>query len=159
MFYNFRKNKKAFTLVELIVVVAIIAILGTAVGLAVSGLVDSSRKKTLASNAATLVTAINTYPADEIDQSNTSTEKTLDGYITARAAGLIVKWPNNSSVKTATQNSLKNATGNVFLVNDNSATPKYMIKIRVEKGVASIIVPSGNTDGGVVDYSVNDIKD
>ena len=44
MFYNFRKNKKAFTLVELIVVIAIIAILGAVVGVTVSTFVDRARK-------------------------------------------------------------------------------------------------------------------
>ena len=44
MFYNFRKNKKAFTLVELIVVIAIIAILGAVVGVVVSGFVVRARK-------------------------------------------------------------------------------------------------------------------
>ena len=44
MFYNFKKNKKAFTLVELIVVIAIIAILGAVVGVTVSTFVDRARK-------------------------------------------------------------------------------------------------------------------
>lgn len=44
MFYNFRKNKKAFTLVELIVVIAIIAILGAVVGVTVSTFVNRARK-------------------------------------------------------------------------------------------------------------------
>ena len=44
MFYNFRKNKKAFTLVELIVVIAIIAILGAVVGVTVSTFVNKARK-------------------------------------------------------------------------------------------------------------------
>jgi len=44
MFYNFRKNKKAFTLVELIVVIAIIAILGAVVGVTVATFVDRARK-------------------------------------------------------------------------------------------------------------------
>ena len=44
MFYNFRKNKKAFTLVELIVVIAIIAILGAVVGVTVSTFVQRARR-------------------------------------------------------------------------------------------------------------------
>ena len=44
MFYNFRKNKLAFTLVELIVVIAIIAILGAVVGVTVSTFVNRARK-------------------------------------------------------------------------------------------------------------------
>ena len=44
MFYNFRKNKKAFTLVELIVVIAIIAILGAVVGVTVSSFVNRARE-------------------------------------------------------------------------------------------------------------------
>ena len=44
MFYNFKKNKKAFTLVELIVVIAIIAILGAVVGVTVSTFVNRARE-------------------------------------------------------------------------------------------------------------------
>ena len=44
MFYNFKKNKKAFTLVELIVVIAIIAILGAVVGVTVATFVNRARK-------------------------------------------------------------------------------------------------------------------
>ena len=49
MFYNFRKNKKAFTLVELIVVIAIIAILGAVVGVTVSVFLNNA-KETAAEN-------------------------------------------------------------------------------------------------------------
>ena len=44
MFYNFRKNKKAFTVVELIVVIAIIAILGAVVGVTVATFVNRAKK-------------------------------------------------------------------------------------------------------------------
>ena len=44
MFYNFKKNKKAFTLVELIVVIAIIAILGSVTGVFVYRYVDNTRE-------------------------------------------------------------------------------------------------------------------
>ena len=52
MFYNFRKNKKAFTLVELIVVIAIIAILGAVAGTTVAVFLDRA-KKTAASTPLT----------------------------------------------------------------------------------------------------------
>ena len=57
MFYNFRKNKKAFTLVELIVVIAIIGILGAVVGVSVSTFVSNAKKRSCKSTAESIADA------------------------------------------------------------------------------------------------------
>ncbi|GEM_PF-2352818 len=64
MFYHFKKNKRAFTLVELIVVIAIIAILGTVVGVSVSGFVASAKKRAVESAANSLKTTWDLFLAD-----------------------------------------------------------------------------------------------
>ncbi len=64
MFYNFRKNKKAFTLVELIVVIAIIAILGTVVGVSVTGFVNSAKKRSAESTASSIASVWDMFVAN-----------------------------------------------------------------------------------------------
>ena len=64
MFYNFRKNKKAFTLVELIVVIAIIAILGAVVGVTVSGFVNRAREAAAKDPLTSLVGQWDGYKAE-----------------------------------------------------------------------------------------------
>ena len=64
MFYNFKKNKKAFTLVELIVVIAIIAILGTVVGISVTRFVASAKEKSALTAAQAVSTCWETFIAE-----------------------------------------------------------------------------------------------
>ena len=113
MFYNFRKNKKAFTLVELIVVIAIIAILGAVVGVVVSGFVDRAR-----------VTAATDPLSSLADQwqvnVNEVTPKTLQAYIQQifpnDAASFAV---SDSTVLTKTPSQLKSSTFYIYFHDDN----------------------------------------
>ncbi|MBP5404924.1 MAG: prepilin-type N-terminal cleavage/methylation domain-containing protein [Clostridia bacterium] len=124
MFYRFRKNKKGFTLVELIVVVAIIAILGTAAGLAVSGVVDRARKNTCISDAGTLATQINMYETDGEDYA------TLKAYITAKLPNVSVTWSGDA----------QNASTSTIADKGGTATVKkgaYSCKVNINSGVAT----------------------
>ena len=79
MFYNFRKNKLAFTLVELIVVIAIIAILGTVVGISVTTFVDKSKKTKLNQLNETVDLAWKSFVSLSDDTSlQTSFKETMD---------------------------------------------------------------------------------
>ena len=125
MFYRFRKNKKGFTLVELIVVVAIIAILGTAAGLAVSGVVDRARKNTCISDAGTLATQINMYETDGDDYA------TLKAYITAKLPNVTISaWSGDA----------QNASTSTISEKSGTATVKkgsYSCVVRITSGVAT----------------------
>lgn len=85
MFYNFRKNKKAFTLVELIVVVAIIAVLGTVVGIAVGSALKKSKETAAETNAKALADQVKLFFAG--DEGSTADQK-LSAYITEKLPGL-----------------------------------------------------------------------
>lgn len=124
MFYRFRKNKKGFTLVELIVVVAIIAILGTAAGLAVSGVVDRARKNTCISDAGTLATQINMYETDGDDYA------TLKAYIAAKLPNVSITWSGDA----------QNASTSTIPDKSGTATVKkgaYSCIVTITSGVAT----------------------
>ena len=72
-----RKNKKGFTLVELIVVIAIMAVLaGTIAGVTVSQL-NKNTDKTAYGEIATLATALDAYlSGEDVDETNFKTKVT-----------------------------------------------------------------------------------
>ena len=125
MFYRFRKNKKGFTLVELIVVVAIIAILGTAAGLAVSGVVDRARKNTCISDASTVATQINMYETEGEDYA------TLKAYIAAKLPNVSITWSGDA--QNATTSTLVDKAKSTATVKKGS----YSCVVTIENGVAT----------------------
>ena len=126
MFYNFRKNKKAFTLVELIVVVAIIAILGAVVGVTVSRFVDSAREKAAKSPLQSLADNWDSY---KVDQPNMNLGEVVESL-----------FPNDKSYFTLSADkwtkkltAMKDDTFTIYFHDSN--TGKYYGTLTVTKGV------------------------
>lgn len=61
---KFRKNKKGFTLIELIVVIAILGILAVILIPSFSGIQDTANQKAALAEARTVATAVQAYKAD-----------------------------------------------------------------------------------------------
>lgn len=124
MFYNFKKNKKAFTLVELIVVIAIIAILGAVVGVTVSTFLERAKKTDA------------TSPLSE-----------LAGVLSAKESGVSLAayikelYPKDYSHFYCSDASKLSDTAdisgdfNIYYHNDNSG--KYWGKLEVKGGIAN----------------------
>jgi len=63
MFKSIKKNQKGFTLVELVIVIAILAILAALLVPRIMGNVDTARRSTALANARTLASEITTHNA------------------------------------------------------------------------------------------------
>ncbi len=128
MFYNFKKNKKAFTLVELIVVIAIIAILGTVVGVSVSGFVTSAKKRAVETAAGSVVTTWNLFVAE----SDSSLK--LGEYLASNLDNfndLTVTYKTISATTTSTQ--AASATGEITVAKDG-----YKMTVSITSGSAKL---------------------
>ena len=128
MFYNFKKNKKAFTLVELIVVIAIIAILGAVVGVTVGTFVDRARK--------TAATSPLTSLADNWENNKLASGsdiKTLSGFIAdlfpQDTASFGISNTNNWAKKPSEMPS-----GTFYVYFHNSDCGKYYGRLKITGG-------------------------
>ena len=90
MMKMFRKNKKGFTLIELIVVVAILGILAAVAIPSFIGISDKAKESVTLADATSIATAINAYNALE------PTNKVPDSASLDAAKGLVQDlWPKN----------------------------------------------------------------
>ena len=141
--FCFKKNKKAFTLVELIVVIAIIAILGTVVGLSVTQFVAKAKENAVTSSASAIQKAWDTFVADGGD-------KQLYTYFSENVSDISNVYikpgkVNGVTYDNVTGNSAHEASLTLYVYKEG-----YLATITVETGKASLAsvrknqaVPSG----------------
>ena len=120
-----KKTNKGFSLVELIIVIAIMAILAAALAPALIRYIDKSRRSSDLSNAGLLQSAAQSAAADEKAYSEIATKIPASGEQTVLSATDGGAWGLDSNVSTAT----------TFLNEFTSTAGKNAPGVKLKKGV------------------------
>lgn len=113
---NLRKKKKGFTLIELMAVIAIIAILAAVLVPTVSGYINRSKKTAIITECRTVMNAIETYNASsltEINMNDTTVATAIaTGELKALAAEELIEIEKIPHIKNATLADVKKINDN-----------------------------------------------
>ncbi len=118
-----KSNKKGFTLVELVVVIAIIGVLAAILVPTMMNYVKKSRLKTANSNAKLIFTTANNQSADIVAEGGATTAVTFNGHIQSVAAGTTFASKINAAVWDALKDN-GNGTGYAYYNLDSNGDVK-----------------------------------
>ena len=125
-----KKNKKGFTLVELVIVVAVLIIIAGIAIPTVHNVIDNANKATDASNAQSIELAIKTYGAEKAADTDAPTisDDKLTSLLTAYGVNLDVGEPKQSGCEYY----YNNTTGKVVVAKSNpdSASDSAYIELK-----------------------------
>jgi type IV pilus assembly protein PilA len=150
-----KKNNKGFSLVELIIVIAIMAILAGAIAPALIRYIDKSRKSNDISAAKTIKTAVENAMANEKAYEELTCDGTAYLYASPKSSTITASSGATSGITTATSEILKDLSGSFPKINYKkaAATAKpeiWVIKIdtagQIEVGL------SATADTTTIDY-------
>ncbi len=134
------QNNKGFSLVELIIVIAIMAILVGVLAPQFMKYVERSRKSTDVQNVAAIMTAIQVYAADP-----NVTDKLTTGAVTITTTETAVSGTNATG---NAEKALKAAgINNLVLKSSNWGTTSYTLNVTVTNGVPAFTDGTGLTTG------------